>query len=400
MPLPVTLESTLEASRRYRSIGAIDEVLLRPHVRSAWERSHLGGADSRRPRAETLNAIDTERLRERHGKLIHTAHPYMQALSRASGGERHAVMLGDERAIVLDVLGDEQSIHGAERVPGPGALLDESACGANGMGTPLAYGGYVELVGPEHFIEGFHPFTCQGIPLRDASGEVAGLLSVSVRRSRVGQRLREIMICTAHAIETEFMADHLEEQLQRMLAAQGSTASEAERLLRDILQMQAVTRLRLEIAAGEFAKNRLTDARDLLALATTALGSFRRQAALWGELALNTTAPLALVDVNALLRDIKELLEGEAVAADVEVVFQEFDAVVVEADPHTLARMLFRALLNAIPSARGGVLCVGLIRKATGGELYLTPAAGPGVRVVRGMGGLRPILIPAVASRV
>ncbi|WP_437965167.1 GAF domain-containing protein [Sorangium sp. So ce260] len=373
------LDAALEAGRLYRSVGALDEEQLRPHVLRAWARSHGGGADPSRPRAEGLSSLDTERLRDRHGGLLRAAEPYMRALSRASGDERHAVMLGDARAIVLDVRGDKQSIHGPERVPGPGALLEESACGANGVGTALAEGGYVELVGPEHFIQGFHAFTCQGIPFRDGKGEVAGVLSVSVRRPEVGRGFREILLCAAHAIEMELLAERLEQDMERVLAARDVPTEELKRLLQDILQVQAAARLRIEIAADQLARNLLTHTRDLIQLAATVLCRFRRRAALWRALALDETVAPRPVALDATVRDIAELLEVESAVRDVTMTIQEIEPVVVEADPHTLARALFRVLLGAIKAARGGVVHLALRSRPTGGELCLTLAPGLGV---------------------
>jgi sigma-54 dependent transcriptional regulator, acetoin dehydrogenase operon transcriptional activator AcoR len=377
--MPKPLFHSLEAGRLYRSTGAIDTQLLRPHVYRAWVRSHLEGADPRRPRAEALSPIDTERLREQQGRIIASAQPYLRALSRASGGESHAVMLGDARAIVLDVLGDEQSIHGPERVPGPGALLEEGACGANGLGTALAEGGYQEIVGPEHFIQGFHAFTCQGIPLRDEDGAIAGVLSVSVRRPEVRQRLREILLCAAHAIEMELLAARLDEDRQSVLATQRPSIEQVNRLLGDVLQAQASVRLRLEVAADQVAQSQLTHARDLVQLAAAVLGRFRRQTALWRGLAFDEAAAPRPVALDAALRELVELLEVEAAVSHVELVLHEIEPVVIDADPHALARALFRVLLHAIKAARGGLLCIDLFQVPEGAELRLAPVPGPGV---------------------
>lgn len=375
---PLSLQAALEAGRLYRSTGAITMTLLRPHVFRSWERSHLGGAEPRRPRAEALSADDVERLRERHDTLIRAAQPYLQALSRASGSERHAAMLGDARAVVLDVLGDEQTIHGPERVPGPGALLDEAACGANGIGTTLADGHYVEIVGPEHFIQGFHAFTCQGIPLRDGTGATAGVLSVSVRRPEVGLRLREIMLCAGHAIEMELLAARLEEDLQRVLVAQGSTAEALERLLGDVLQAQAAVRTRLELSAEQLSHSRLAHARELLALAARVLERFRRHAALWRGLALDEPAAPRPLALDVVVRELLEMLEVEATVCGVEIVLHEVEPIVVEADPHLLSRTLFRFLHGAIQAARGGAIQVELLRMPAGGELQIVLAPGTG----------------------
>ncbi|MDI1476806.1 hypothetical protein [Polyangium sp. y55x31] len=375
----LSLEGALEAGRMYRSTGAISSTLLRPHVLRSWERSHLGGADPRRPRAEGLGTLDVERLRDRQDALVRAAQPYMQALSRASGRERHAAMLGDSQAVVLDVLGDQQTIHGPERVPGPGALLDEAACGTNGIGTAIAENGYVELVGPEHFIEGFQAFTCQGIPLRDGTGAMAGVLSVSVRRPEVVYRLREIMLCAAHGIEMDLLAARLEGDLERVLVARDHWAEALDRLLGDIVQAQAAVRLRLAFAAEELSSHRLTHARELLALATTLLEQFRRHAALWRVLARDEAAAPRPIQLDALVRDLLELLRTEASVRNVEIVLCDIESVVVDADPNTLARWVFRSLIGAMRATRGGAIRVDLYRSADGAALHIFPVPGPGM---------------------
>jgi len=374
-----SLESTLEAGRLYRSTGAIEPNLLRPHVFRGWERSHLGGADPRRPQAEALSLLDVERLRGQHQALIQAAQPYMGALSRAAGSEHHAAMLGDTQAVVLDVLGDEQTVHGPGRVPGPGALLDEALCGANGIGTALAEGGYVELVGPEHFVQGLQLFTCHGVPLYDGTGATAGVLSVSVRRLEVGYRLREIMLCAAHAIEMELLSARLEQDLRRVFEAPGAAAEALKRLLDDTLQAQTAVRVRLDFAAEQFSQSHLTHARELLALTTQVLSRFRRHAALWRGLALDEPAAPRPLALDAVVRELVDMLEVEATVCAVEVILQEVEPVVIEADLHGVTRSVFRCLFGAIQATRGGAIHVNVRQTPAGGELRVVLAPGAGM---------------------
>ncbi|MFN6558622.1 MAG: hypothetical protein RMY28_002300 [Nostoc sp. ChiSLP01] len=138
--------NVLEAGRIYRSIGAIPPDLLRADIYRAWERSHLQGANPHTLQAERLSSLDTERLLEKHTYLLNAVRPYFRILSQAAGRERHAVMLSNHEAILVDVIGDEQTIHGPEPFPLPGALLSEAVAGANGIGTTLAEENYTEIV--------------------------------------------------------------------------------------------------------------------------------------------------------------------------------------------------------------------------------------------------------------
>lgn len=200
---------TLAAWRAFVATGQIPRGELREHIDRAWRRAHAAGCRPDMPRAERLDPLETAQLLEREADLIAAARPYMSALSRAAGDARHAAMLADRDVVLLDVIGDEATVHDPD-FPCPGSRMSEPFAGSNGLGTPIAEGRYVELEGPEHFIEGFHAFTCQGTPLRGADGELAGVLSTSVRSTSASERLREIMLCAAHGIEAELLRRRLE----------------------------------------------------------------------------------------------------------------------------------------------------------------------------------------------
>ena len=368
-------QAPLEAHHAYVTRGRLTAGSLRAPVFRAWERSHLAGADPLRLAADRLNQNDTETLLTRQSVLLECARPYMVALSRAAGGERHAAMLGDAEGYVLDVVGDEESVNGPGAVPGPGALLCEATAGANGIGSPLAEKSYVELIGPEHFIEGFHSFTCQGIPIHDPDSGVLGSISTSVRRPAAGRRIHEILVCAAHGIETELLRRRLEDDVRRVLESGGLDKDLTEQLRQDIVQSQAAARLKVEVAARDLSANQLNEAMRLLGLAERSIESFRRQSALWHDLAsVAITAPRR-VGLDRMVRDLAALLATEASTNSIEVCFGDVEPITIEADAQKIARRLLRAFLSVFDVARGGgAVRVDVLRLgATLAEVRLTP---------------------------
>ncbi|HRI65151.1 MAG TPA: hypothetical protein PK156_12970 [Polyangium sp.] len=348
-------EQALHAHQQYLASGKLSPALLRDPIFRAWERSHLQGASARRAKAIELDPLATERLLDKEQEVILAAKPYLRALSKAAGNDQHAAMLGNAKAIVLDVLGDDQSVHGPLSVPGPGSLLDESACGANGIGTPLAEGGYAELVGPEHFIEGFHPFSCQGIPIRATDGEIIGALSVSVKRPEAGRRLQEILICAAHGIEMELARRRLEADLHRMATSPIISDAFVEHLRQDVVQALTAARLNVELAARDLGRQRMQYVSYLLGLANRSMDVFRRQGALWSSLITTQMAAEQNVDLGVLVRDLTQLLETEQRTRRVTVYMTGgFEPTTLWADPHEAARAVFRAFLRALDIARSG----------------------------------------------
>lgn len=370
----------LRAHRDYVARGRLSAGALRPPVFHAWERSHLLGADPLRLQADHLGERDAERLFERHRGLMEASRPYLAALSRAAGEEKHAAMLGDADGYLLDVVGDEESVHGPMRVPGPGALLSEAVAGANGIGSPLAEGGYIELVGPEHFIEGFHPFTCQGTPIRDPDAKVAATISTSVRRPETSRRVREILLCAAHGIEAELLRGRLEEDVRRVLASAGMDGELVEKLRQDVIQSQAAARLELETAARGLSRHRPEDALRLLQLAERSMDAFRRQSAIWHDLTSMEPGRRRRVALDQVVRDLAMLLSTEAAMGRIEIVLEELPALPVEADPRELLRRAFRCFVEAFDAARGGgAVHVGLGQARDGvAEVEIVSAPPPG----------------------
>ncbi len=368
-----------EAARLYRSTRAISDGLLRPEVHRAWERSHLLRADPGRVQAEALDAQHTARLIEDNAPLVAAATPYLRALSQASGAYAHAVTLGDAGAIVLAVVGDPETV-GRSDQPAPGSLLDEATAGANGVGTPLAEGRYVEIVGPEHFIEGLHALTCQGIPLRDGTGRVVGALATSVHRPEVSLRLHEMLLCAAHGIEAQLMHASLEARLAGVLAAPDPAHQVLERLYLDLIQKHASARMRVELASQQLGRGLSISANDVLKLAGDALEGYRREAAFWRALASPEAArPPEPVALDEAVRDLAFLLDGEAAAHRCEIVLHEIEPAIVHADSRALRAALLRAFLAALAQGRGGAVLVDVGRERGKGVVSLSPRPGPAV---------------------
>jgi transcriptional regulator of acetoin/glycerol metabolism len=307
-------QPAFEAWHAYVSSGRLDAPLLRPAVFRAWERSHQAGADPQRMRAEVLSNSDAERVIDANADLVAAAQPYLRALSRAAGRERHAAMLGDAQAILLDVQGDAATVHGPERVPGIGSFLSEAHAGANGIGTPLAHQGYVELAGPEHFIGGFHLFTCQGLPLRGFEGETIGSLSVSVRTPLAADRLRRVLKVAARGIEADMIVQGLRRRLRRL--PRDAAWPQFECLHQDLVQLHTASRLEFELASFESARVS-GDAHVLLRDANELIERFTRLSRLWRVLVDPTVCVGDELEADQLIRDSVDLVQTEARLAKV-----------------------------------------------------------------------------------
>lgn len=357
-------ESTRRAWGEFVTSGKVGEegrAALRPHVLRAWQRSVDAGCSPHRLTAERLPASDTLSLLQRERKLIEAARPYITALSRSAGDARHAAQLADRGARVLAVVGDEPSVSGPEAVPGPGAVMSEAGAGANGLGTTLAEGGYTEIIGPEHFIEGFHGYTCQGIPIIGPRGAIQGVMSISLRGIGTIDRIRDILFCASQGIECDLLSQEL---LDTVVRTRHDEAGVAERLRQDIVQHLAVARLKLELAAQRLARG--GDTASLLETAEELTIRFRRRAALWRDLVTEGAAAPGPFRLDDMVEQMLALLVTEASVNELTVAWGvRQDAAVVLADPHGAARQLLAEILT------------GMQRIGRGGQLWLEVVTAP-----------------------
>jgi hypothetical protein len=308
-----TSGAAFEAWRAYVSVGQIRAPLLRQPILRAWERSHRAGVDARKLRAEQLSCTEIDRLLCANDELVQAAGPYLRSLSRAAGSERHAVTVGDAQAVVLDLLGDDETLLGPDRVPGRGSLMAEAHAGVNGVATAIVEDAYVEIVGPEHFIGGFHRFTCQGVPLRGVEGETIGSLSISLRTPHAAARLRRILQVAARGIEADLIVSRLRARLHEL--PRGDEWSQLERLHQDLVQLHTSGRLEFELATFELS--RAGDAEALIGSARDLIDRFSRLSRLWQMVADPVTGLAGVLEAEQLVRDSCDLMQTEARMAGV-----------------------------------------------------------------------------------
>jgi sigma-54 dependent transcriptional regulator, acetoin dehydrogenase operon transcriptional activator AcoR len=342
-----TIDAVRAAWLQFVHVGTVDTAGVRPPIAKAWLRSRAAGCDPYQARADVLSPADTIALIRSESRLVEVATPFLAALSRAAGDARHAAMLGDASGRVLKIVGDPETM-ADENFPRAGALLSEEIAGANGIGTALAERSYVELVGPEHFIEGFHVFTCQGVPLLGVSQEPIGVLSMSVRREETAAKVRDILFCASEAAECELLS----ERLTDTLAANAPLEHMLESLRQDVVQRIAMARLQFELAARQIAAG--MDASGTIRAAQQLIQKFRRQASAWRNLVgqgAGAPEPLELADI---VDDFMSLMDTEARVAQVRLAWHRAERLLVLDDVQALSRRLLTAFLNAMQVTPAG----------------------------------------------
>lgn len=195
---PMTLKESVLQEWNARLLDRVATGTPRDVILRSWTRSHAAGLDagSGRLRVRQIPPREFSRLLQENARLIDTARPHLEALSRATPVPHVAYLVCREGVVVLSTGTDEEQTSSLGLAPGHD--WSESAMGTNGAGTALAERCPVTIFGQDHYLEPLKGFICTAAPIRDPSGQVVGALdlSTSVADGRPEYLLRVIEAAT------------------------------------------------------------------------------------------------------------------------------------------------------------------------------------------------------------
>src|SRR2546423_4773967 len=132
---------------------------MRPEIAKSWLRSRLSGVPlDQDPQVAFVPGFEPE------GRLLRAAAPALDRLAVAVAGTRATVVLGDNRARILERRAGERSLNAHLDVVGlaPGFSYAEELVGTNGIGTAVVERRPVQVAGTEHFLPSLRSITCVG----------------------------------------------------------------------------------------------------------------------------------------------------------------------------------------------------------------------------------------------
>ncbi|MBE0548089.1 MAG: GAF domain-containing protein, partial [Rubrivivax sp.] len=178
-----SLERQVAHAHAVRSRGNAlpPEGLPAPEVLDSWVRCMQAGLDSAAPlTVPVVEAGELRRRREGAEVVRRLAHAELETLSRQIAGSNFLLAFADREGVILDLYTDNRfSMSGADAGIVAGSCWSEALCGTNGLGTALATGRPVAVTGLEHYFLQLGDVSCTAAPVRDARGEVVGVLDAS-----------------------------------------------------------------------------------------------------------------------------------------------------------------------------------------------------------------------------
>lgn len=171
---------------------------VRPRIVNSWQRSLVLGAD---PKRQTVPSA--ARSHDDAQALLEAAAPTMSRLKALLADSGYAAITADASGRILHMTADRRTLRALSRIDfEPGGDLSEAACGTNAVGTVLAEGRPLQVMGAENFCEGGCDLTCAAAPVRDpATLQILGVLDVTAHYRRIHPEI--LTLVTEAALEVE-----------------------------------------------------------------------------------------------------------------------------------------------------------------------------------------------------
>ncbi len=153
-----------------------------PLLLDSWVRSRdLFHVDPALERSPIILPEDEWRRRRERLEALRAGAPVLERLGDELRETEDMLALCDADGYVLVTAGHPRVLEAAdERNLRIGASWNERAAGNNGIGTALAEGRTVQLIGAEHYVKGWHGWVCAGAPIRHpVTGETLAVIDVT-----------------------------------------------------------------------------------------------------------------------------------------------------------------------------------------------------------------------------
>jgi len=184
-------------------------------ILDSWARCQTAGLDyAAATPLQVVDAHEIARRRDRAAVVRRLAQAELETLSQQITGSNFLLAFADPDGIILDLYADnrfQMSGSGAGIVPG--SDWSEDVCGTNGTGTALRSGRPVAVSGLEHYFLDLGDISCTAAPVRDAAGEIVGVIDASSYFESRQHHTRALVQMAATQMENGLLTHQMREHL-------------------------------------------------------------------------------------------------------------------------------------------------------------------------------------------
>ena len=205
--LVVVRENFLSAEGRFSAEGHLAPRTPRLLIFNSWQRCRTLRVNPAQRYAPLAIARETQlyEIYEENALLIQAAHTVMNHLVDVLADSGYVVVLSDMQGRLLEIMGDMAIRRRLARIDFvAGGDWSEAAAGTNAIGTALADKHVVQLLGAEHYCDGWQDLTCTAAPIHHPdTNEVVGILDVTGNYRLIRPFLTSFLATAALEIEQQ-----------------------------------------------------------------------------------------------------------------------------------------------------------------------------------------------------
>ena len=220
--LVVVREDFLSAEGRFSTEGYLAPRTPRLLIFNSWQRCRTLHVNPSQRYAPLAIARETQlyQLHDENALLIQAARNVMNHLVDVLADSGYVVVLSDTHGRLLEIMGDMAIRRRLARIDFvAGGDWSEAAAGTNAIGTALADKHVVQLLGAEHYCDGWQDLTCTAAPIRHPyTDEIVGILDVTGNYRLIRPFLTSFLATAALEIEQQLqmlLLSHNYGELQR-----------------------------------------------------------------------------------------------------------------------------------------------------------------------------------------
>lgn len=176
-------ESIRQARRIFLERGELPALPLATPILHSWRRCREQHVEAERLLPPEEGVVETpilERARQSVEEWLRLARPVLEGVFGGFDTSRSVLIVADTQGLIVEAVGNSSFLERAQRVHlARGAIWHEGVRGTNAVGTAIAEGAPVEVLGPEHYLSCNEFLACTAAPLFDGTGRLVAVLDVS-----------------------------------------------------------------------------------------------------------------------------------------------------------------------------------------------------------------------------
>lgn len=178
---------------------------IRSDILDSWLRCRKYKVDTYYRIGEEINKEEFEKILIKNKELIEIAIPIMLDIFKLLKDTDYSIMLTDENAVILEVIGNEKIMEKNRKLNFlKGCKWTEESVGTNAIGTCLYLDKPIHTLGAEHYCKKQHGWTCSAAPIHDDKGKIIGIIDLSGHFYDFHTHTIGIVVEAADAIQKQF----------------------------------------------------------------------------------------------------------------------------------------------------------------------------------------------------